>query len=161
MLLLPGIFAFLILDQVLKAWVVVALPLGHPYPVALGVLHLTYQQNTGAAFSILRDAPVFFLPIVTVGVLALFLYLASPYLGSRLGAWATVCICAGALGNLIDRVFRHSVVDYIDVHTGWFQYPVFNLADSLVVVGVGLLLITVMHVERRKTTAGDESGSGA
>lgn len=157
-LYLPIIVVLLALDQVIKAWVVAVLPLGRQHPILPGLFYLTHQQNTGAAFSILRDAPVFVLPIVTLGVLVLFLYLASPYLGSWPGVAATLCIFAGALGNLVDRLFRHSVVDYIDVHAGWFQYPVFNLADSLVVVGVGLLVIAVIMVERRKVS--DEKGSG-
>jgi signal peptidase II len=137
-------------DQGIKAWVVATLPLGAPQPVIPGLLYLTHQQNIGVGFSLLRGTPVWALAGITVGVLTLFFFLASPYLSGRWGVTAAMLITAGACGNLIDRLTRHSVVDYIDVHAGWFWYPVFNLADSLIVVGVGVLVFAVIREPRRQ-----------
>jgi signal peptidase II len=107
-------FAALVLvaiDQCLKALVVTRFALGESHPVISGLVYLTYQRNDGAAFSMLRGAPVWLLPLVTVTVLAAFYALARPYLLRGLGLAAGTLVFAGAIGNLIDRVIRHHVVD--------------------------------------------------
>jgi signal peptidase II len=146
------------IDQCLKALVVARYAQGETHTLLPGLAYLTYQTNDGAAFSLLRGAPVWLLPLVTCVVLAVFLVLARPYLRRGLGLAAATLIFSGAIGNLIDRVLRRHVVDYIDMHTTAFQYPIFNLADSLVVMGVGLLVLAALRTERRDETA--QGGEG-
>jgi signal peptidase II len=124
-------------DQVLKAVVTASLR-GQP-PVSLlgGLIYLDYTRNSGAAFGFFRSGGPLF-ELVAIGAsLAILLYYprvsqASPLLTVALGL-----ILGGALGNLLDRIRLGYVVDFIDLR--W--WPVFNLADSAVVVGVALLVM--------------------
>jgi signal peptidase II len=130
------------LDQALKAWILVALD--GRYPVALApFLDLRLAWNTGISYSLFRsDGPVARLALlglalaVTV-VLGFWLARARrPIAGVALGL-----IIGGALGNACDRFVHGAVADFIHVHLGGFSpWGVFNLADTAIVAGVGLLL---------------------
>lgn len=100
-------------------------------------IHLTYIQNTGAAFGILEGAQIAFL-IFNALLVAVVLFLwKKPFMGRY--KLSVSLIIAGALGNCIDRLFRGYVVDFIDL-TYW---PVFNIADIAVVCGTILLAIMI------------------
>lgn len=113
-----------------------------------GVLRLTYAENCGAAFSMLRTAPawlrgtVFGLATVGASVMLIFMFVRG--VGGKMFAAAVPFILAGALGNLADRIRHGFVVDFFQVDPALFVYPVFNVADVVIVVGVGLLLIDGM-----------------
>ncbi|MBI3319439.1 MAG: signal peptidase II [Candidatus Omnitrophica bacterium] len=109
---------------------------GQSIPLIPSVLHLTYVQNTGAAFGLFRGHPsVFIVLSVIIGVGVLLELLRHRHL-----IWPTdlalSLILGGAAGNLIDRVSWGWVIDFIDLRV----WPVFNLADSAITVGVTLLL---------------------
>ena len=133
------------LDQASKLWAAGTLD-GAPIVLVEGVLDLVHAENPGGAFSILGDAPralrVAGFAVVAIGFsIALGLALVRGH-GGRLFTWGAPCVIAGALGNLIDRVARGTVTDF--VHARWdgvFDYPVFKLADVLIFVGVALLVI--------------------
>lgn len=126
------------------------------------VLNLTYERNTGAAFSILEGKRIFLI-ILTAVVLAGMLYLLlagrvkkKPYI------WCMSFILAGGAGNLIDRIFRGYVVDFIDVKI--INFAVFNFADICAVVGsVGLLLFIIIDeirdVKKKKQEKTDNSAA--
>lgn len=120
-------------------------------PVINGLFSLTYQTNTGAAFSMLRDTHAAVIVVLNVLVLVFFLWLVRPYIPFRAGRVAAVLVLGGAVGNLIDRIFRGRVTDFLSLHVSTFQWPVFNLADMFIVIGVGLLVLLVLRVERAKT----------
>lgn len=128
-----------LLDQCTKWWVWTHLALGHKNPVWGPWLSWTYCHNTGGAFSILTGARSFFL--FTGGlvscVLIYSLYQAAEHY--RWPAFAYSLILGGAIGNLIDRSLYGYVVDFIDL--GW--WPVFNLADSAICVGVAVLFFSL------------------
>lgn len=138
---------FLILDQVTKQLIVNKFFLGESVEVIRGFFSFTYVRNKGAAFGFLHTAPEafrepFFLlvPIIAIFVLGYLYY--HTKLEDRLSHWALALILSGALGNLIDRIRFGYVVDFIDVyHQRWGHWPAFNIADSAIVVGVGLLFI--------------------
>jgi signal peptidase II len=130
----------LAVDQLTKAWALDRLP-GDPIDV-VWTLRLAITTNTGAAFSLAGGAgPI--IAVLALGVVV-FLLWQGRAINSRLGSVAMGLILGGALGNLADRAFRGDgffnggVIDFIDVQ--W--WPVFNVADSCVVVG-GLLLVFV------------------
>jgi len=126
----------LVADQISKLWALRSLdPIPDPF---LPGLYLTLVHNTGVAFGLLKGNP-FWLGIFSllVGFL-LLVYLARARLG-WMTALALSLVTAGALGNAIDRLGRGWVVDFLDIGPG--LWPVFNLADSFVVVGVILLLL--------------------
>ena len=99
------------------------------------VLDLTYRQNRYAAFSSMQSLSPAMLLGISLVVLVIFTVLIRPYLSRRTGIAAAVLVYGGALGNLIDRIRLHYVIDYLDFHV----WPVFNFADACVVVGVGML----------------------
>jgi signal peptidase II len=135
------------LDRVTKVWAEASLP-GDPADVVPGVLTFRFTTNSGGAFSIGQSAPWFFVgvtAIVVLVILAASFRHTGPFVATALGL-----VLGGAVGNLTDRAFRAPgfrgrVVDFIDLHV----WPVFNLADSAIVVGAILLAWTGIH-ERRE-----------
>ncbi|TME44227.1 MAG: signal peptidase II [Chloroflexi bacterium] len=123
-------------------------------------LRLTYVQNRGAAFGLLQDQTAFF---VFVGVLVIGVIAASyrylPRSGFRLHL-ALGLQLGGAIGNLIDRIRQGYVVDFVDFgyHSNW--WPVFNVADSAIVIGVALLALNALspRASEESARAGDARG---
>lgn len=113
-----------------------------------GIMRLTYAENCGAAFSMLRTAPSWLRASVfgaaTIGASIMLLLMFVRGAGGKLFAAAVPFILAGALGNLADRIRHGFVVDFFQVDPALFVYPVFNVADIVIVIGVGLLLIDGM-----------------
>jgi signal peptidase II len=141
------------LDQITKQWVIANLRYGEVVEVIPGVFDLTHVRNPGGAFSFFAGGALeyrlaFFLStgVVAIGLLLLFLKRLEPE--ARLAAAALGGILGGAIGNLTDRVVYHEVIDFLNVHL-WHNYtwPTFNVADSFVVVGVGMLLLEIFFAE--------------
>jgi signal peptidase II len=150
-----------ILDQATKRIAEERLRGQRPLPVVDDVLRLTYVENRGAAFGLLQDQTAFFVfvGILVVGVIAAsYRYL--PRSGFRLHL-ALGLQLGGAIGNLIDRIRQGYVVDFVDfgLHANW--WPVFNVADSAIVVGVALLALNALSTSsstEESAHAGDASG---
>jgi signal peptidase II len=135
------------LDRVTKILAERSLP-GDPIDLIPGVLTLRYTTNSGGAFSIGQSAPWFFVGVSAV--VAIVILVTAFRHTSRLVGVSLGLVLGGALGNLTDRVIRAPelrgrVVDFIDLHV----WPVFNLADSAIVVGA-ILLAWVGLRERRE-----------
>lgn len=123
-------------DQITKALVRASLGIGESRVLVPGILWLTRVHNTGAAFGMLRGQQ-WLLMGVAVAVLAAIVWVAARMKPRSRMAWAALAmIAAGALGNLIDRAVLDGVTDFFDL--GWF--PVFNVADISLDVGVALLV---------------------
>jgi len=125
------------IDRITKLWAEATLP-GDPVDVIPGVLTLRFTENSGGAFSIGRSAPWFFVGVTTI--VSLVIVATAFRHTSRAVAVSLGLVLGGALGNLTDRAIRGpdlrgNVVDFIDLHV----WPVFNLADSEIVVGAILL----------------------
>ena len=138
--------ALVALDQLTKVWAVNTYPLNGPsVPLGLG-FHFTYTRNIGAAFGILQRGPTATLllgvlsGIVALGILV-YLIRNSRTL-PRVQAWAFTLILAGAVGNMIDRFALGYVRDFIHFYLPNFNFPVFNVADSCVVIGAALLILS-------------------
>ena len=132
----------IVLDQLTKYWVTQSLQYGDSLTVA-PFFNLVLAYNTGAAFSLLAAAPGwqrwFFIVIALVasGVIATLL---RKHHQNRLFSLALSLILGGALGNLIDRVLLGHVVDFLDFYVGNSHWPAFNVADSAITCGAGLLI---------------------
>lgn len=141
--------AVLLLDQLSKWMVIRNMNVGESISIIPNVFYLTSLRNTGAAWSILEGQFVFFF-IITAVVLSVVIYYMQkvgrkqPLLGTALAF-----IIGGTLGNFSDRLFRGEVVDFIHVYIVHYNYPVFNLADSSLFIGV-LLLIIYLIIDGRK-----------
>lgn len=137
------------LDQVTKWLVRERIPLHSSVEVIPGFLDFTHVRNTGAAFGFLNgvDFPGKTLVIAVVAIGALIgvsIYagtLAREQLAARLGM---ALIIGGAAGNLIDRIFVGSVVDFVDAYWGTFHFWAFNVADSAITVGVALMILDMI-----------------
>ena len=121
-------------DQLSKLWVVANIPLHTNVPAIPGLFHLTYTQNTGAAFSSFEGMQWLFLLIFiafTVGIVWEFSKKRMPF--TTLERWCIAAIYAGGLGNMIDRLRLGYVVDMIAVD--FIDFPVFNVADCFITCG--------------------------
>ena len=142
------------LDQVTKQLVVKNF-VRYESKALLPHLNLTYMENTGAAFSMMAGAPALLFVVLGVGVsLGILLWLRRNPRGQVMVAVAFCLILGGALGNVIDRVMpsRGFVVDFIQVYWGTHYFPAFNVADSAITVGAGLLILD-MILQSRKPAA--------
>ena len=132
-----------LLDQFTKQFFFSSFDVGQSI-IVNAYLSWTYLQNTGAAFSILADGgavqKAFLLSVsVLVSVIViLWIHKTSEYQRQKL--FGQFLLLSGAVGNLIDRAQYGYVVDFIDMHVNGFYWPVFNLADSFIIIGVMLLL---------------------
>jgi len=134
-------------DQLSKLWVVAEIPLYSEVSVIPGLFHLTYAQNTGAAFSMLRGQQWLFVVIfavLTVAILWEFSKKRMPF--TDLERWCIVAIFAGGLGNLIDRVRLGYVVDMIEVE--FMRFAVFNVADCFITCGCIALMVHLAFFNR-------------
>ncbi len=134
-----------LLDQLTKHLVLQNIPLYSNVPVLDGVFHFTYVENKGAAFGILSDARWVFMVISVVAIAAFIVYLIKWKPENMLLKVSLSLIIGGGIGNMIDRVLRGSVVDFIEVE--FMQFAVFNVADIFVCVGCGLMMLYVILSE--------------
>lgn len=148
--------AVLVLDQLTKWLVVQYMEIGQTVPIIEDLFYLTSHRNAGAAFGILQNQRLFFIVVTSVVVVFLVYYLVKLKNQKRLLSFSLALILGGALGNLIDRLFLGAVVDFFDVKIplGLFTYdfPIFNIADSALVIGVGLMLIDTLRDGRRESS---------
>jgi signal peptidase II len=141
------------LDQLTKTLVIGRMPLNTTREL-VPFFSLTHVQNTGAAFGIYQDGNLFFI-ITTVFVLGVLAFLHKKLVaGPALNAWGVALLWGGALGNLTDRLRLGAVTDFLDFHLGDWHWPAFNVADSAICVGVGLLILTGFRepAETERTT---------
>lgn len=147
------------LDQLTKLCATVFLKKLDTLPLIDGVLHLTYVENRGAAFGMLKDAPWVF---NTFSVIAIIFLIGFVYLGhseSKLYTVSCLMIAGGGIGNMIDRVTVGFVVDFIDFRL--IDFAVFNIADSFVCVGAGLLILAlILEIVKETKMKSSESSGG-
>ena len=121
-----------------------------------GLLNLVHTSNPGVAFGLLADSRIPWLAplliLFSVGVMGLLLWLlATGRAGGWLGHRGLALILGGAAGNVLDRVLRRSVTDFIDFHLGHYHWYTFNLADSAIVVGAALVVVELFRYWRHPT----------
>ena len=141
--------AVMLADQVSKQLIVRQLGWFDVLPV-MPHFNLVHMRNTGAAFSMLSSAsPVFFILLATVVSAGILLWLRRNPQGQTLVASALALILGGALGNVIDRATRGYVVDFLDFYWGDWHFAAFNVADSAITLGAGLLILDMLLDGRR------------
>jgi signal peptidase II len=134
-------------DQLTKYLVVQNIPLYGQVEAIPGLFHLTYVQNTGAAFSMLQGMQWLFALIFLVLTVAMIYDLvkkAMPF--TKLERWLVICVYAGGLGNMIDRLRLGYVVDMIAVD--FMNFPVFNVADCFITCGCILLMLHLVFFNK-------------
>ncbi|NHN39294.1 lipoprotein signal peptidase [Pseudomaricurvus alcaniphilus] len=140
-----------LLDQLSKSWVSHNLAYGQPW-VLTDFFNLTLLHNPGAAFSFLSDAGGwqrwFFTAVAAVVSLAVVVWIALLPRARHWEALALALVLGGAIGNLYDRVVLGYVVDFLVVHYRDYYWPAFNIADSAICVGAGLLIVDSLRGRR-------------
>ncbi|MGE5850007.1 MAG: signal peptidase II [Candidatus Methylomirabilota bacterium] len=149
--------AIILLDQVTKQVIVRALRLGQGIAIIPGFFDIVFVLNPGAAFSFLATLPdsvrnPFFILVSVTAVLLIIIYRTRHLQQHPLASLSLALILGGAVGNLIDRLRYGMVVDFLLVHVYEYHWPAFNVADSAISVGVGLMLLDLLldwHRERK------------
>lgn len=143
-----AIFLFgVVLDQLTKYWVVLQIKPQKTLPLIENILHFTYAENTGAAFSIFRGRQSFLVLLTSIGMALIFVYMVSiKGEGKGLLKLSMALILAGGIGNLIDRLRLGYVVDFIDVRL--INFAIFNVADICISIGVFLLVVDSLFVSK-------------
>ena len=145
----------MLVDQLIKLWATVELlPVGSK-PFIPHVLEFYYLLNDGMSFSMLSGKRTL-LVIVTGVMLAVLAGMLLLRKMPRLERAAWILVVGGGVGNLIDRVFRSFVVDYIDI-SPLFSFPVFNFADCCVVIGTAMLAVYMLLIDGRKKPNGTQA----
>ena len=134
-------------DQLSKLWILGNLPLFEQIPVIPGLFHLTYVQNTGAAFSSFQGQQWLFILVFAVLTVAVIWEFSTRKMGfSNFERWCIAAIYAGGLGNMIDRVRMGFVVDMIEVE--FMNFPVFNVADCFITCGCIAMLVSLVFFNK-------------
>ncbi len=147
-------FGILLLDQWTKYMIVEKLSLYQRVVVIHGFFNIVHVGNTGGAFGIFGGeggmGSVLFVivSLIAIGVIA-FLFFKTKENEKTL-ALSFALILSGALGNLIDRLHYGEVIDFLDFHVGTYHWPAFNVADSAICVGIGLMALEVLKRDRKK-----------
>jgi signal peptidase II len=148
----------LMVDQATKLYVDRVMVLHQSIPVIDGLFSFTYLRNRGAAFSFLSDAswrlPFFILVSLVAGIVIL-VAMKKMREDQKMAQIALAMIFSGAFGNLIDRIRMGEVIDFIDVYWSTHHWPAFNVADSLICVGVVLIAFDMLQEEKRQRVASD------
>jgi len=142
----------LLLDQATKQYIHRSMQLFDSIPVVTDFFNITYVRNRGAAFSFLSEASwrlPFFIGITLVASVAIIVAFHKLRNDQKLAQVSLAMIFSGAVGNLIDRVRLGEVVDFLDVHWYRHHWPAFNVADSLICVGVFLLAVDMLLEDKR------------
>ena len=132
---------FLLLDIISKFIVKKYLILNQSKVIIKNFFNLTYVKNTGAAFSIFSNSTLLVIIVSLIIIMMIILYVYKNKGTKKLEKISYALILGGAIGNLIDRIIHWYVIDFLDFYIFGYNYPIFNLADVFIVVGVIILLI--------------------
>jgi signal peptidase II len=145
-----------LLDQLSKAWILATLRLHEGFPLIDGFVNIVHVRNPGAAFGFLAGAPplfryIFFIAVTVAAIVLILHYLRVSRIEETSLISALALILSGAVGNLIDRVRFGEVVDYLDVYLGSYHWPAFNVADSAITIGAGVLMAVLLRRRKERT----------
>lgn len=141
-----------LIDQLTKALIVRGLRLGDRKAIVENWFDLTLAYNKGAAFSFLAGADGWqrwFFVAIAVAAAGFIVSLLARHGGQRLFAFGLASILGGAVGNLIDRILRGQVVDFLLAHHAGWYFPAFNVADASITLGAGVLILDELLRVRR------------
>lgn len=136
--------AILIIDQVTKRIIATTMNIGDSYEVIPNFLNITSHRNNGAAWGILSGKMGFFYIITIVILIVLVLFYIKEAKYNLFMQVAISLLFAGALGNFIDRLVNGEVVDFVDTIIFGYDFPIFNVADSSLTIGVLFIIIALL-----------------
>lgn len=144
-------FPLYVIDQITKALVLRHIPLHEVIPVIPGFFNLTYVQNTGAAFGMMKDNNWFFIALASTALVVLAVLTWKKVFSDPYSRVASALLVSGVVGNLTDRILHGFVVDFLDFILPWYgHWPSFNVADSCIFVAAGLFIFSSFFDGRQK-----------
>lgn len=143
-------FIVIVIDQLSKWFIVKTMEFGEQITVIQDFFYITSHRNKGAAWGILQGQMMFFYIVTGVVVVGIIFYMQKYAKESKMLAISLSFVLGGALGNFIDRLFRKEVVDFFDFVIFNYDFPIFNVADSALVIGVILIIIATIVDESKK-----------
>ena len=132
------------LVQLTKYMIVKSLEIGDSVKVIKNLLYITSHRNEGAAWGILQGKMWLFYIVTIVVLVILIMFFKSEGYGKPLIQFGLSLLIAGSIGNFIDRLFRSEVVDFIDTYIFGYNFPIFNVADAALTIGVIVLIIVIL-----------------
>lgn len=138
---------FILLDQVSKY--IVINYLNKDIEIIKNFFYLIYTKNNGAAFSILTGKRILLIVVTISIIIGIINYIRKNKTNKKIEILSFSLIIGGSIGNLIDRIVRGYVVDFISVKIFNYNFPIFNIADSFICIGVFLLLFVSFRKERK------------
>lgn len=145
-----------IADQLTKLYIDRTVQLYQAIPVIDGLFNITHARNKGAAFSFLSQASwrlPFFIGVSGIAAIVIIIAFRKLREDQTLAQVSLALIFSGAVGNLIDRIRLGEVIDFLDVYWRNHHWPAFNVADSMICVGVALLFLDMVREDRRNKTS--------
>lgn len=136
--------AVILLDQLTKWGIQSTIDLNESIEIIPGFFSLTYVHNTGAAWSMLEGKMVFFYIITIIFLIGMVYFYRTLDKNDWLSRIGVVLMIAGALGNFVDRLFLQYVRDFLDFIILGYDFPVFNVADISLCVGVGCIVLSML-----------------
>ena len=141
---------FLMIDLLIKIIVINFMELYDTIKIIPGFFNITYVRNTGAAFSILEDSRIFFIVITFIALIVIYLFLLKDKVLNKYQTFLYSMLIGGIVGNLVDRIIYGYVIDYLSFNIFGYSFPVFNIADSFIVISVILLVLNELKVNTCK-----------
>jgi len=146
----------IIIDQIIKILISTKMKLNAEIEVIPNFFSIVFVKNKGAAFSILQDQKIF---LVIISLLVLFFlnrYIDKNKIFNKYSIISLGFIIGGIIGNLLDRLIQDGVIDYLSFQISKYFFPVFNLADSFIIIGIILMLISIIKEEKEEVPVKDK-----
>lgn len=148
--ILPISLLLIVIDQVVKILVISKLALQQSITIINNFFNITYVRNTGAAWSILSGNVLLLIMISVLALVAIYYYLIKDKDLNKIDIVSYSMLIGGIIGNLIDRIVHGYVIDYLDFKIFNYNFPIFNIADTLIVISIIIIGISLIVGEYRE-----------
>lgn len=140
----------LLLDQISKVLVTKYINLGSSISIIPSFFDLTYIENTGAALNILSGKTLLLISISLIALIYIIKMVLKTNISNNLQLLTYSMLISGVIGNVVDRIFYGKVIDFLSFHIASYNFPVFNIADSLIVIGAFLLILSIIKEKKNE-----------
>jgi signal peptidase II len=148
--ILPISLLFVVIDQVVKILVINKMALQQSITIINNFFNITYVRNTGAAWSILSGNVLLLIMISVLALVTIYYYLIKDKDLNKIDIVSYSMLIGGIIGNLIDRIVHGYVIDYLDFKIFNYNFPIFNIADTLIVISIIIIGISLIVGEYRE-----------
>ena len=140
----------IIIDQIIKILVTRKMQINQEIEVIPNFFTINYVKNKGAAFSILQDQKILLVIISLVVLFFLNKYIDKEKKLNKLSIYSLGLIIGGIIGNLLDRLIQDGVIDYLSFQISNYFFPIFNLADTFIIIGIIIMIIGMIKEEKKE-----------